>query len=120
LRNQKGFTLIEIIAVLTILGIMISLGAYKFMKTSVKAEDSVLTSVIVDLNNRELEAWTNLKLDSGWTSDEEVYNNLNILDYDWRSKNQDEGIIMIRDKSFSLKRIRSVRNAYGKWEVLYD
>jgi len=115
--NQKGFTLVEIIAVLLIMGVVLSIGAYKLVGSSVKAEASVLESVIISLNERELEAWTNLKLDTGWTSDEDVYNNLKILDYEWQSKNQDGGIITIRDKSFSIKRIRSAINSYGKWEV---
>jgi hypothetical protein len=98
------------------MGIVISIGAYKLIGSSVKAEDSVLTSVIISLNEKELEAWTNLKLDTGWASDEDVYNNLKMLDYEWQSKNQDGGIIMIRDKAFSLKRIRSAINSYGKWQ----
>jgi prepilin-type N-terminal cleavage/methylation domain-containing protein len=118
LRNQKGFTLVEIIAVLAIMGVILSIGVYKVIGgTSIKAEESVLISVIISLNEKELEAWTNLKLDVGWTSDEEVYNNLKILDYVWQSKDQDGGIIMIRDKAFHLKRIRSVKNTYGKWEA---
>ena len=117
MRNQNGFTLVEIIAVLLIMGIMVSIGTYKLIGTSVNAEDSVLTSIIISLNEKELEAWTNLKLSTGWTSDEDVYNNLKILDYNWQSKNQDGGIIMIGEKSFSLKRIGSAINAYGKWEV---
>lgn len=117
MRNQKGFTLVEIIAVLVVLAVVVSIGTYKFMGTSLRAEASVLESVIVSLNEKELEAWTNLKLSTGWTSDEDVYNNLKILDYAWQSKDQDGGIIMIRDKGFSLKRIRSAANAYGKWEV---
>jgi prepilin-type N-terminal cleavage/methylation domain-containing protein len=117
LRNQKGFTLVEIIAVLAIMGVILSIGVYKVIGgTSIKAEESVLISVIISLNEKELEAWTNLKLDAGWTSDEEVYNNLKILDYVWQSKDQDGGIIMIRNKAFHLKRIRSVINAYGKWQ----
>ena len=115
MANQKGFTLIEIIAVLAIMGVIIAIGANKLISsTAIKAEESVLTSVIVSLNEKELEAWTNLKLSEGWTSDEPVYNNLNILDYHWRSKDQDGGVIVIRDKPFSLKRNRSAANAYGK------
>ena len=66
MTNQKGFTLIEIISVLLILGVLVSVGAHFVLgKTSLRAEESVLTSVVISLNEKELESWTNLKLETG-------------------------------------------------------
>ena len=116
--NQRGFTLIEIISVLLVMGVLVSVGAHFLLGgTSLKAEESVLTSIVISLNEKELESWTNLKLETGWNSDEEVYNNLKISDYKWNGHSQDGGIIIIRDKHFTLKRSRSARNLYGSWEV---
>ena len=72
--NQKGFTLIELIAVLLILSVLFSITIRKFDLLSDTASQSALLEGVKELNTRETLEWTKLKLsNSGWTSDADVF-----------------------------------------------
>jgi len=116
--TERGFTLIELIAVMAIIGIMMAVGATLVIGNIQKsAEMSVIKTVICQLDDKELESWTNLKLDGTWTSDEEVYQNLKLDDFTWKYRDQDSGRIVVREKIFSLTRIHSTTQTPGRWEV---
>ena len=117
--NQRGFTLIELISVMILLGVVLSIGAgFVIGRTSVKAENVMLATVLNHLNAYEMESWTNVKMSQdGWTSDQVVYDNLNVDRYAWQSQNQNGGVLIIREKQFTLKRNQSVSNKHGSWEV---
>ena len=116
--NQRGFTLIELICVMLLLGVRVAVGAnFVLGRTSIEAEESILTTVITHMNAYEVEAWTNVKLSKeGWTSDEAVFAVLED-NYQWKSRTQDGGVLIIRDRNFTLKRNQSVMNKHGSWEV---
>ena len=63
LKREDGFTLIELIAVMIILGIIASVVAYKFMDLTNNASDQVITTCIAELNTREKHTWMNAKLE---------------------------------------------------------
>jgi prepilin-type N-terminal cleavage/methylation domain-containing protein len=52
-RNQKGFTLIEIIAVLVILGVISAMAIPKYLDMGREAIMKVVSAAIVELNTRE-------------------------------------------------------------------
>jgi prepilin-type N-terminal cleavage/methylation domain-containing protein len=52
-RNQKGFTLIEIIAVLVILGVISAMAIPKYLDMGREALMKVVSAAIVELNTRE-------------------------------------------------------------------
>lgn len=62
LRNERGFTLVEMIAVLIILGIIFTTVAVKFGVFTSGATQQMIDQSITELNNREKLVWTNLKL----------------------------------------------------------
>jgi prepilin-type N-terminal cleavage/methylation domain-containing protein len=77
-RNQKGFTLIELISIMIILGVLGSVAIRKYDNLTHTASERVLASAVVELNVRESLIWTNMKISSdGYTNDADVYAALN-------------------------------------------
>ena len=80
LQNQKGFTLVELIAVMIIIGILGTLVVVKFDTFIGVTKKSTLTLSIEELNNREKMSWYKIKLtDQGYTDDNTLFG---IIDYD--------------------------------------
>lgn len=70
LNNQKGFTLVEIIAVLILLGILAAVAVPRYVNLTGNAEIRALDAAIAELNGRENMNWANIKLSSaGWADD---------------------------------------------------
>jgi prepilin-type N-terminal cleavage/methylation domain-containing protein len=68
LKNKQGFTLIEIMAVLVIMGVMASVAVSKINDISGTAEYRALETGIAELNAREMLYWTNAKFaPGGWS-----------------------------------------------------
>ena len=63
--NKKGFTLVEVLAVMVIMSVMVSVGAKKIDLLSHNASDRVLEQGIRELNTRETLVWTKIKLSAG-------------------------------------------------------
>ncbi len=72
--NQKGFTLIELIAIMIIMGVLGSVAVTKYEGLSETATQQVLAAAVKELNVRESLTWTNMKISKdGYTKDEDVY-----------------------------------------------
>jgi prepilin-type N-terminal cleavage/methylation domain-containing protein len=77
LRNQGGFTLLEIMSVLVILGVVFSVTIQKFTSLSDTAYQKALQSAVQELNIRETLIWSNFKISSdGWPGDEDVFKSM--------------------------------------------
>ena len=70
--NQRGFTLIEILAVLIILGIIVAFGIPRFLTLDKTAELQKLQAGIVELNSRENLLWCKHKISSTSYNNEEL------------------------------------------------
>ena len=67
-KNSQGFTLIEIMAVLVIMGVMASVAVSKINDISGTAEFRALETGVAELNAREMLYWTNAKFaPAGWS-----------------------------------------------------
>ncbi|MCK5205079.1 MAG: prepilin-type N-terminal cleavage/methylation domain-containing protein, partial [Desulfobacterales bacterium] len=76
--NQKGFTLIELISIMIILGVLGSVAIRKYDNLTNTATERVLAASVKELNVRESLIWTNMKISSeGYTNDTDVYTALN-------------------------------------------
>lgn len=68
LRNEKGFTLIEIIAVLVILGILAAVAVPKFMDMQATAEEQTLKVALNDMKSRAAMAFAKSMLANNGTA----------------------------------------------------
>lgn len=63
-KNKKGFTLIEVIAVLVLLGILAAIAVPQYLNMADAARDNAIDAAIAELNSRESLAWGNALLTS--------------------------------------------------------
>jgi len=120
--DQKGFTLLELMAVLVIMSMMISITIKKFDLLSQTTGTNVLKTGIRELNTRELLTWTKIKLsDTGWLNDAGVFNGVdkNIgQGYEWNpGPTVSGGTLHYKFQSVDLTRTASTRNSAGSWEA---
>ena len=118
--NKKGFTLVEVLSVMVIMGIMTSVAITKLDLMSNTAADRVLESALRELNTRETLVWTKIKLsDSGWTNDSDVFAKLDTNlghEFEWTVEpNVTGGTLRFKSNSIALTRIASSSSSVGRW-----
>ena len=120
IANRKGFTLIELMAVLVIMSVMASVAIKKFDLLSDSASITALKTGVQELNTRETLVWTQVKLsDTEWTSDADVYDAIDKnlgQGYRWNpGPNTDGGTLYYKSQSIVLARNESKMNSMGSW-----
>ncbi|MGD2272193.1 MAG: prepilin-type N-terminal cleavage/methylation domain-containing protein [Desulfobacterales bacterium] len=121
IRNQRGFTLIELMAVLVIMAILFSVAAKKYNLLSDTADFRVLEAGISEINMRETLTWTNMKLSQGgWTHDGDVFSQVNTnlgANYSWNpGPIITGGTLHFESQSIALTRNASTSMSAGKWK----
>ena len=118
--TQRGFTLIELMAVMVIMGVMVSVSIKKFDVLSDTASITAIKAGVRELNTQESLVWIQMKLsDTGWTTDLDVYNavdkNLG-QGYSWSpGPNISGGTLYYKSQAVALVRDESKRNSVGSW-----
>jgi prepilin-type N-terminal cleavage/methylation domain-containing protein len=120
--NEKGFTLLEIIAVLVILAILASFAVPRMIDFEENAVQTVIQAIIPELNSREILMWANVKnSDIGWIDDENLFS---LIDYDlgpdyrWKSSAEiDGGKLYFKNEEIKLDRTASTAGSPGNWEI---
>ena len=121
LRNQKGFTLIELISVMIIMGVMSSVAIKKVDFITGTASTSALAVTVKELNIRESLVWSNMKISNdGYTTDEDAFA---ALDKNLGAKLKwnpgpaiDGGTLHCESQSIVLNRTHSANSTAGKWQ----
>lgn len=120
-KNQKGFTLLELMSVLIIMGVIFSVAINKYDQLSDSANLTALTAGIRELNSQEALVWIDMKLsDTGWTADVDVYNTVKKSlgqGYTWNpGPTIAGGTLHYGSQSVALVRTPSTLSDVGTWK----
>ncbi|MDX1707360.1 MAG: prepilin-type N-terminal cleavage/methylation domain-containing protein [Desulfobacterales bacterium] len=120
--NQKGFTLIEMVSVMIIMGVVASVSIQKFDIVSDTANQRALTAGIKELNVRESLEWSNAKISTdGYATDEVLWTSIETFlgtGYEWNPNPPNRvtgGTLSFKTASRSLTRQPSTETSAGKW-----
>jgi prepilin-type N-terminal cleavage/methylation domain-containing protein len=118
INNQKGFTLVEIIAVLIILSILAVIAVPRFINMNVG--DKMTTQVMSELSAREKMTWMNIRLAS--LSDDTTVDDMcfNAMSYEigatWVSgPNKSGGTVVVDNATTILKRTHATQTEPATW-----
>ena len=121
--NQNGFTLIELISVLIIMGVVASVSIQRFDVLGDSTSQRVLYTGIKELNIRESLLWSNSKISlDGYTNDEDIFSALNTnlgQGFEWTPDppgRESGGTLKFKTASKVLTRQVSTQASAGKWE----
>ena len=123
LQNDKGFTLVEIIAVLIILGILAVLAVSRYVDLEQKARKNVFSTVLNEINAREFLTWSDQKISgSGYVSDAKIFGEMNYdVDPNWAWNPGDPtisgGTLNFKGESFTLSRATSTNQIPAVWNL---
>jgi prepilin-type N-terminal cleavage/methylation domain-containing protein len=120
--NQKGFTLIEIIAVLVIMSILAGAGMLKMEFLSDSASKQTLNHAVRELISKEALTWALVKVsDEGWVSDGALFAKINTNlggGYSWSSGPVlTGGTLRMQSLAITMARTASTTSTAGKWKI---
>ena len=113
--GKKGFTLLEIIAVLIILGVLIAVAVPRYFDIPQDAAETALKTAVSELNARENLAWGKWKTDkTEYTADD--------IKSDLKGFAVDEGNSLLSSDSFNrqarVSRTPRTNDKPGKWKII--
>jgi len=122
--NDDGFTLIELVSVMIIMGVLSTSIVHRFDLLTSSAEQNALNAGVAELNVRESLVWTNVKLSTdAWPGDEFVWDQMKFEtdlggEYTWLGPGPTRtggGTIIYESLSLPLARQPSTSSSAAKW-----
>ena len=108
LINPDGFTLVEIIAVLVILGIIGSFAVGKVIALDTTAVQKSFTWSVSELNSREHLVWSQVKMSpTNWVDDLSLFALVNHdlgPGYEWSGRNSGGGTLVFKGQQIEFER----------------
>jgi prepilin-type N-terminal cleavage/methylation domain-containing protein len=119
MRNQKGYTLIELIAVMVMISIMGAVVTKKATTATRIADQTVITSVSTTLNSQELMVWGGVLVSGKYKDDRDVWSHKEeILEGNgvtFVSVSQTGATVEIGGSTVTLIREPSTQMTSGRW-----
>ena len=121
LKNNNGFTLVEIIAVLVVLGILAAIAVLRYIDLEENARQKAFSTALTEINAREFLKWSDHKISaSGFVSDTKIFGEINFtVDPNFRWNTGDPtisgGTLEFKGEVFTLSRAASTLEIPAVW-----
>ena len=122
ISGEKGFTLIELIAVLVILSVLAAIAIPRYISIDEAARQRAIDAGIAELNGRETLTWSNIKITiTGYIDDIALFAELDTTlgnEYSWDggSPTRSGGTLNFKETTHvPLIRTESTRIKPGSW-----